>query len=236
MSSRSRSIVVLVLLLALQTFALNVKAINKCEDEDGNITFQDLDCGRGESAEKVKIRRAAIQRSVPEIVKPDNVNPHYLPLPGIGQLILLSFDWWDYQVVDNPDDELPGVVMRAKAGEEPLSLQLSFIRNPSGTLASKEDNVRVVRQMASAFVEDSVEQVIDIKRIPTSLGIAYLANFTDRKYESLPAPEGEYRSITIGQLIHPRVAVGITILSGGADSKEHDEALDVVTSFTLVPD
>ncbi len=125
--------------------------------------------------------------------------------------------------------------MRSKPGEDPLSLTLTFLPNASGRTPSVKETAQNVRQISAPYIESSVEQEVILKRLDTMIGPAVLANFNERKYQNAPVPLGEYSSITVGQVIHPRVGVAVTLLTNGVDSKAHTEALDILSSFAIVP-
>lgn len=223
--------------LFLLVFSSYVAAVNRCIDPDGKVSFQDQPCQVSDESEHIDLAEPSPRRGEPQLdpSKPAGVEPLFVTIPGVGEAIILSYQWWDADIIQ-PDPTLPPTVrMRSKPGAEPLSLTLTFLPNKLGRALTTKENAEAVQKISAPYVESSIEQKIILKRLDTLLVQAVLANFNERKYQNAPVPPGEYSSITVGQVVHPQVGVAITLLTSGVASRAHGEALDILSSFTIVP-
>ena len=203
-------------------------ALNKCTDEQGKISFQDALCNPGQKSEINPNKHNRDSNSV------ENLDPLYVEVPGVGTAVLFSYKWWNSSIIQ-PDPELPPTVkMIARNGEEPISFSITFIPNKNGKKVSLEESIDTVYEIASRFVEGSVERKVNLRKLDTTIGPAVLASFNEAKYLNNPVPPGEYSSITVGQAAHSKLVVGFTILTDGTHSRALTEAFNILGSFQIV--
>jgi hypothetical protein len=208
--------------------SFSAHGMNKCTDDKGKVSYQDKPCETNQASKEISTKRNRNSDST------NNLDPIYVKIPGVGDGVLFAYKWWDSNIIQPKADLPPTVRMVSKAGEEPISFWLSFIPNKSGKKISLEESAYTVFQMASRYVEGSVEKTVKLSKVDTTIGPAVFASFTEEKYLNTPVPRGEYSSITVGQAAHSKIVVGFTILTNGTDSKTLTEALNIIGSFQIV--
>ncbi len=216
-----------VFLSAALLLSYSAQGINKCTNNDGKVSYQDKPCASSQTSATLKIKSDKNSDDT------DNTNPIYVKIPGVGTGVLFSYKWWNFNIIQPSADIPPTVKMVSKTGEEPISFSLSFIPNLSGKKFSLEESADTVFQIATRYVEDSVEKEVTLKKLDSSIGPAFYASFNEEKYLNSPVPKGEYSSITVGQATHSKLVVGFTILTNGTDSKALAEAFNIIGSFQV---
>jgi hypothetical protein len=225
MKNCSKAIVFAVFIL----IPFSVHAIHKCTDNNGKVSFQDKPCNKSYNSEVIASKGSRNSDSV------ENLDPVYVQIPGVGDGVLFSYKWWDFNIIQPNPDLPPTVKMVSKDGEEPISFSITFIPNISGKSITLDESAETVYQMASRYVAGSVERKVILNKVDTTIGPGVYASFTEEKYLAAQVPKGEFSSITVGQAAHSKIVVGFTILTNGTDSKALTEAFNIIGSFQIVP-
>jgi len=217
----------LLLVLSQSFFAF---AVNKCTDAAGRVSYQDAACNKAQHAESVQIKTNRLSDNA------DNFRPVYVTIPGVGQAVLFCYRWWQFDIIEAGQNLAPTIKMFSKPGEQALRFSMTFVPNRSGRKISLQDSADTVYNIAARYVKGSVEKEVALKKLDTASGPAMFASFTEEKYVNKLVPEGEFSSITVGQISHEKVVVGFTVLSNGLNSKAREEALNILGSFQIVTD
>lgn len=156
-------------------------------------------------------------------------------IPGGQQLILPYFDHMEADV-HSEDARLLTVRVRTKPGYEPMSLTMTFLKNPNGRAPSRQQNADMVTRMAAPYISSSVEGQVSLWQIDTSLGPAMFTSLTDKRAASGSLPPGDFPSITVGQVITDDTAVAITLLTNGEETESFSHALGVIGALVILQD
>lgn len=154
-------------------------------------------------------------------------------IPGGQQLILPYFEHMEADV-HSEDERVLTVRIRTKPGYEPISLMMTFLKNPNGRAPSQQQNEDMVTRMASPYIASSVEGRVSLWQIDTSLGPALFTSLTDKRAASGNLPPGDFPSITVGQVITDDTAVAITLLTNGEDTESFGHALGVIGAMVVM--
>ena len=194
-------------------------AIYKCVEEDGSVSFQDQPC-------KGEVQKKSADDSL------DNVSMVDVPIPGVGFAVVAQFEHLE-SAVRRDDDRAGTIALRSKPDAEPMALLLTFTQNLQGRALTDTENSQVVAQMAMPHLAQSVEKEIRLSAFETTLGQATFTSLTDSKLVNGNIPDGEYSTITIGQVSHADVVAAFTLLTNGTDTTAFEDGISILASFQV---
>jgi hypothetical protein len=203
-------------------------AINKCVDASGNVSYQVEPCPAEQKTKTFNIDSAVPDAEVTEQISGEVV-PVLVELPGVGEVAVMAYDHWQVSLQEAGS----GALLTLENGDV-MRIELTY--SPRAEPAVVDDGVQKasVRRLAADFVDDSIEQAVKMRRLPTPAGVAILANFTRRDFREAADGKGAFPSTTVGLLEHKKVSIAIKIETFGTDTVAHDDALEVLSSLVVV--
>lgn len=200
----------------------------KCVNPDGSVSYQDRACP--ETASEKKVSRASQPRN-----KRTDYAPKVFPLPGVGEGAVLVFDYMEHVVRENGDRSTT-VGIRSKPGaRHKMSMMMTFLPNPSGEIPSRQQQENVIRRIAVQQMGLGDFSSLKTKSFDAKSGAGWYASINDPSFPRGTAPDGEYATVTAGQIVDSNVVVEITILSDGVDNKGFRDALNIAETFVAAP-
>ena len=73
----------------------------------------------------------------------------------------------------------PTIRLQNKKINQPMSITLTFLPNKSSQALSEQQQIETVKNIATQYVDSSIEQKTSLRRLITPIGDALLANFND---------------------------------------------------------
>lgn len=200
-----------------------VASTYKCVGADGAVSFQDRPCANNEES------------SVANVAASDGLDfdPLFVPLPGGRQAALAVFKTMQSTVREN-GQRATTVKIKSKPGQEPMSLQITFLANPSGQHFTDDQVSDIVLKMAQPHVEDSFERRARLWETPTEIGTAVFSTLNSREYMGKTPPRGEYRTITVGQIATSETILAFTLLTNGMDTEAFNDGMAILQTALLV--
>ena len=176
--------VVTLVCLASQT----ALAINKCIDPGGNVSYQDGTCPLENTTKEMDLPEYSENHSSSGSPN-SNVDSILVSVPGVGEVAMMKFSNWNIHIRKADGDNPPTVKMVSQP--DAMNLSLTFIPNRVPRILSEDEQASAVRKIGEHFVSDSIEKRVSLRRLPTPIGNAVLANFNEQKYQNSPVPKGE---------------------------------------------
>lgn len=220
MNTLRKSLILMALAATAQT---GVASTYKCVGTDGAVSFQDRPCANDEES------------SVANVGASDGVpfDPLFVPLPGGRQAALAVFKTMQSTVREN-GSRATTVKIKSKPGQQPMSLQITFLANPSGNQFTDEQVSDIVLKMAQPHVAGSVERRARLWETPTEIGTAVFSTLNAREYRDKNPPRGEYRTITVGQIATAETILAFTLLTNGMDTEAFNDGMAILQTALLV--
>jgi hypothetical protein len=109
-----------------------------------------------------------------------------------------------------------------------IELQVSFLPDPEGRLASREALEGEMQKAFTPYLEDAVEKGMKFVVFDGPDGVGGYTTFTDRRFVGQKVPDGERLLSTTGMRSWPGVHLIFTLLSNSADTGTYREALELV--------
>jgi len=133
------------------------------------------------------------------------------------------------QTVIQPAPDLPPTVRLATA-DNALTLLISFIPDPDGRFATRENVDRIVTGANQQYVAGSVEKRLTLTLLVSNSVRGCYSTFTDADLAALPnPPPGQYRNVLSGILVIRKQAASFTLLSNSTTSPEYRQALQIIS-------
>jgi len=159
-----------------------------------------------------------------------------VPIPSVGTARLAELEGWRAKVVQN-EGAPPTFELTSLDPADPAVVLLTFMPNKERRRLDAGEFVDTTRKLLSLFLEDSVEQQVELKVLETQLGKSLYATFTDRRLQhAAELPPGEFRNVTAGLIWHSHVIINYTILNNGLDRDSRRVGILVVSSVLVAPD
>lgn len=217
-------------LLIVVSNSQHASGISKCVDRNGKTTYQTEPCPVNQTSRPVSIPNP--KESAQNLFDtPSTVSSTLVKLPAVGQIGVMTYGSWQ---VSQTSGTAPTIRLQNKKINQPMSITLTFLPNKSSQALSEQQQIETVKNIATQYVDSSIEQKTSLRRLITPIGDALLANFNDAKFQNSPAPQGQYSSVTTGLISHKEFSVSITILTNGVKTSAHADALDVLASLLLI--
>lgn len=213
----------------LITGASSAQSIYKCTNPDGSVSFQDRACP-GES------RSATVDVQRPKRKSQSGYAGKVINVPEVGEAAVLVFDYME-TIVRDEGGQATTIGIRSKPGaRDKMSMMMTIMPNPRGqvpTRAQHESAVAdiVLQQTGGQFGFGGFE----FNEFMAKSGTGLFAVLADPKYPRGAAPDGEYATMSVGQIADERFVAAITILSDGTDSKGFTDALAIAETFVVAP-
>ncbi len=203
-------------------------ANNECVDASGNVSDPAESCLAEQKNRTLNSDSAVSDAAVSGQTSGDDV-PVLVELPGIGQVAVMAHDQWQVRVQAQGSGALLALENRGV-----MRVELTY--TPRAEPIIVDDGVlrANVRRLAADYVSDSIEQAVKMRRLPTSAGVAILANFNQRAFREAASAEGAFPSTTVGLLEHNKIAIAIKIETFGTDTVAHDDALEVLAGLVVI--
>lgn len=214
-------------LLLVQSEAGIGQSVYKCTNADGSVSYQDRACPGSAQEKKLPTARSAGQQK-------RSYDGKVIPLPGIGEAAVLVFDYME-TIVRQDGERATTIGIRSKPGaRDKMSMMMTFMPNPTGMIPSRRQQETAVRQTAlqstgGAFNEFRFEE------FHAKSGTGLFSVVGDPRFPGGVAPDGEYATVTAGQIASDDVVVDVTILTDGVDNKGFSDALAIAKTFVVAP-
>lgn len=227
-------------LLLLAASGTSTAAIFKCTAADGSVSYQDQPCPADESQHsRADQQEPASSGSRRESITIDGetVRLVYFPVPGLGEVQVPVFEHMEYTTRSH-DDRAATIALRAKPGQDPMQLQMTFFANRPGRSYSAAEAMQFLADIdpqltnEQAYADEfwsfetqlgNIDFETSIRENPRSFGS-----------EGRDPQSGEFTTATTGLKRHPNVVVAVTILTNGRMSEGLRGALRVVNAFFVL--
>ena len=126
-------------------------------------------------------------------------------------------------------DERGLLTVRIANPADTANLQITFVPDSDGQLASSRGRMELMVRAFQAYVEGSVEKAMQFEELQPKAGSGTFCTFTDAKLVgSKELPPGEFRLATAGVKAWPGVGAVFTLFSQAADGPEHQALLGLL--------
>ncbi len=218
----------LVLLLCLAAAPNAVAQVFKCTNPDGSVSYQDRACPEAANENRVSVGSSARKRA-------SGYEGKIIPVPGVGEAAVLVFDYME-TIVRDDDGRATTIGIRSKRGSRnKMSMMMTFMPNADGRIPGRQEQETTVKQIAMLQAGGGFFDDFEIYDFQAKSGAGVFTTINDPKFPGGRAPEGEYATITAGQIVDKHVVVAITILSDGLDNKGFTDALAIAETFVVGP-
>ena len=213
-------------MLTFSSVALG-QSVYKCTNPDGSISYQDRACPGSASEKKMNVGKQPRE-------KKSAYGGKVVPVPGVGEAAVLVFDYME-TIVREDDDRATTIGIRSKPGApDKMSMMMTFMPNLKGVIPSRqqqENSVKMIayQQTGGGFIE------FEMQEFEAKSGTGLFAVVDDPAFPSGVAPDGEYATVTAGQIANEQVVVAVTILTDGTDNKGFTDALAIAETFVVAP-
>ena len=224
----TRRLTIIGILLYALMGALPAIANNECVDASVNVSDPAEPClteqkNRAFTSDSV-VSGAAVSRQT----SGDDA-PVLVELPGVGQVAVMAHDQWQVRV-----QAQGGGALLALENRGVMRVELTYTPRTEPVIVDDGVQKASVRRLAADYVSDSIEQTVKMRRLPTSAGMAILANFNQRAFREAAIAEGAFPSTTVGLLEHNKVSIAIKIETFGTDTAAHDDALELLVGLVVI--
>ncbi|MDH3442043.1 MAG: DUF4124 domain-containing protein [Gammaproteobacteria bacterium] len=213
----------------LITGASSAQSIYKCTNADGTVSFQDRACPGETSSATVQVDR-------PTRKAKSDYDGKVINVPGVGEAAILVFDYME-TIVRDDGGQATTIGIRSKRGaRDKMSLMMTLMPNPRGEMPSRAEHEAAV---ADIILQQTGGRLgfggFEMNEFMAKSGTGLFAVLADPSYPRGVAPDGEYATMTVGQIADERFVAAITILSDGTDNKGFTDALSIAETFVVAP-
>ena len=203
-------------------------ANNECVDAPGNVGDPAEPCLTEQKNRTFTSDSVVFDAAVSRQTSGDDV-PVLVELPGVGQVAVMAHDQWQVRV-----QAQGGGALLALENRGIMRVELTYTPRTEPVIVDDGVQKANVRRLAADYVSDSIEQAVKMRRLPTSAGVAILANFNQRAFREAGSARGAFPSTTVGLLEHNKVSIAIKIETFGTDTVAHDDALEVLAGLVVI--
>jgi len=204
------------------------QGVYKCTNPDGSVSFQDRACP--ESADEKKVSVGSTVRE-----ETNDYEGIVFAVPGVGDAAVMVFDYMETVVREDGDRAITLGIRSRPGARHKMSMMLTFMPNLRGTIPSQDRQVETVKRIAMQTTGGFIPSDLEIHEFQAQTGTGLFTIIPDPSYPNGAAPDGEYATMTAGQIVDEKVVIAITILTDGIRGKGFTDALAIVETFVIAP-
>lgn len=208
--------------------AARSQSVYKCTNADGSVSYQDRACPGSTDEKKVSVGNTVRE-------KKRGYDGKVIPVPGVGEAAILVFDYMETVVRQNGNRSITIGIRSKPSARDKMSMMMTFMPNLKGEIPSRRQQESAVTTIAMQQTGGRLFADFELHEFKAKSGTGLFTSIDDPAFPSGVAPDGEYATITAGQIASDDVVVAVTILSDGVDSKGFTDALAIAETFVVAP-
>ena len=207
----------------------SAQSIYKCTNPDGSVSFQDRACPGESNSATVDVAR-------PKRNSQSGYEGKVIDVPDVGEAAILVFDYMETTVREEGGMATTIGIRSKRGARDKMSMMMTLMPNPRGEVPTRAEHESAV---ANIVLQQTGGRLgfggFEMNEFMAKSGSGLFAVLADPNYPSGVAPDGEYATMTVGQIADERFVAAITILSDGTDNKGFTDALAIAETFVVAP-